>query len=183
MSFEITYIIKEISDYMGKKNVIESNIKEEMVKWEISKSLSDKLLDKACVYAPQQLLVEYAEMQKRGLEIEIEHLDDLELTIKTKTDKIKESLESALTKQEEVFEEKKKEIYESVNKFREIVRENADQIQEIVEPVNQAKKTIDSLDSHALRSFFETVSDIIKISNNNPKLLSFIVENFKSVKD
>ena len=59
-----------------------------------------------------KLLLEYAEMQKRNLQYEIEGLDNLELAIKTKTDSVKQMLEGVLIEQDKVFELKHTEINE-----------------------------------------------------------------------
>lgn len=124
LKFDLVYTIKPKSgNYSWEANELVSNISgEEKVKWEISKSLSDRLIELSASLKPEQMLLEYAEMQRRSLQTEIECLNDLELEIRQKTNQISSILDKALAEQETVWEEKLGALVSNVDKFTSKVR-------------------------------------------------------------
>lgn len=177
-TIEIVYTVKPKGEKDWQNNKIVSNVEEKSVTWEIPESLSKEIIEKSNDGLEARLLLEYAEMQKRNLQYEIEGLDNLELTIKTKTDSVKQMLESVLIEQDKVFESKHKEINEKINKFEDMVENSTKQIKNISKPIDEFSATISKINAWGVKDFFETIEVISKLQEKNPNLMKFIIDNF-----
>jgi predicted phage tail protein len=118
-------------------------------------------------------------MQRRGLEETIAGLDDLELTIKTKTDRISEILNAVLLEQESVYNKKSIEIREKIDVFKNKVSESLKELNDLIKPVDGVIEKIEKVNSWKCDNFFNSIDKIRVLQEANPNLLKFIVENFK----
>lgn len=175
---KIVYKVEKPEYQWDKTMRIESNLKEDMVEWKISKSLSDKIILESACLEPEKLILEIAESQRRGIECEISNLSELELEMKTKKDSIKSILGDVLDDQIKSFENNSDEIWKAINSFKDKVSNHTKELQKIVNPILEAKKTIEELDGYKLRTFFESVETIRKLQENSPELLDFVSKNF-----
>lgn len=68
----VVYQIKKGDSWRGKDNIdIKSNLDEEMVDCRISKSLVDYLIKESAILEPDKLLLNFAECQRRELELNL----------------------------------------------------------------------------------------------------------------
>lgn len=179
-TIEVNYKIEPVNEnnsYWDKNKIISNIANDETVDWKISKSLSDELISKSASLKAEQLLIQMAEMQKRELEYTVESLNDIELTIKTKSELIESTLKSALDKQEQVYNDKRADLESALNQFKMNVEIETKKVENILKPVNDCVEVMKKIDSYSLRSFIDTVEKLDSLVNKSPKLVEIISNN------
>ncbi len=180
-TIEVAYTIKpkENQERWG-YNQIESNIAgEELVDWRISKSLSDELISKSASLKGEQLLVQYAEMQRRQLEETVAGLDDLELTIKTKTENVRQTLSQLLGEQKNIWVEQLISMQDSLTDNEVQIKKSIEKVKPMTDTVNKLKTELDFVNAYQVQKFVDVVEKIMSVQRDNPSLFEFISTNFK----
>ena len=183
MELKLTYtVIQPKSEYSWEREPkIKSNLADdEFVTWKIAKSLSDELLKADENNKAEKILLEIAECERRNIECEIANMDDLALELQSKTDIIKATFDDAIEAQNKAIEDKREELFASIEIIEKKVKDGLSGLSnEVTKPFNETIQSIKNIDVYKLENFFSSMSKIIDLHNKNPKLLEFIVSNFK----
>jgi len=185
-TISIVYNINDEKNYNYNRSeqkgiTIKSNIADdELIECDISKTLVEKLLKESSSLKPDQLLLEFAELQKRGIESSIENLGSVELELKAKSGKINEALEELLKDFDDKSCESLEKIWEKMETMQSDILDRFKEFKPMIDKLESIKKSTDNINNWQMNNFSESLDKLIKIQNENPELLKFIAKNFKT---
>jgi len=178
-NISVVYIIEEASSWRSKESInIKSNIAEdELIECKLATSLIEELKEKATILNADKLLLGFAEAQKRGIQENLESLNDFELEAKNHADSIHEKL----LKSEENFETKYYELQEKFSaitkKFETEIIQTTEKLITQVELIKSFEESLNKINTYSMDRITETIQTVLTLVEKEPELVKTI---FKS---
>jgi len=175
----ITYKIEKSSSWRSEKGFdIKSNLADDkLIECQLAKSLVDELKEKSVMLEPDKLLLSFAEAQKRGIQDNLEALNDFDLAAKNYASSIHEKL----LKTEEDFEVKYTELQEKfvtiTNKFESEILKTTKKLTAQVELINNFETTLNKVDTHSMDSIATTMEKVLTLLKKDPELVNIIFKH------
>ena len=181
LNFKVVYEIKEGNSWRSKNGVvIKSNIAEdELVECELAKSLVEHLKTKSATLDPDKLLLGFAEAQKRGIEENLEAMDNLTLRAKN----VSESMQAELLKTFEDAEGKYKALEEKFeetnNLFANKIKSSIKKIEEDTSKVEEVMKKLTAIDDWKFSNLADALTKILSLVQEDKELVKLVLESKK----
>jgi len=163
-----------------KKLQILSNLSDDkVVDCQISKRLSEKLIKDSAILKPEQLICEIAESQKRGFKSELEMMDDLELEIKTKADKIQATLGNLLKDYETKSYDIIQQLYIKAGEVGEKLDKKVKSFSNVFDKLGDIDEKMKKIDNYDLERFTENMTKLSNILKSDKDLVEFVIKNYE----
>lgn len=184
MKLNVVYEIKDPDSYRNKKGLnIKSNIADdELVDCQIAKSLVDHLKKESAILEPDKLILGFAEAQKRGIQENLESLDDLELNAQNKSKTIHEKMIKLFDDSETKFEELDKKFSETQRRFDGKIESTRKSLEKNMEYLNSVSEKLSNVDSYSLERLSDTLKKIIELVEKDSKIVSLVLNHKKANK-
>jgi hypothetical protein len=171
----IVYTIKEIKDWRGERIAIKSNLSDDKeIECILSESLVKYLIKESAVLKPDQLLLGFAEMQKRGLESTIEGLNDLELAIKSNTDSVFLRMEKSINDYDVKYETMMSNFQTVGDKLANKLSKDDSKISKMVEKIEGYNNKLTLINSFGLERLAESLKSLIQLAEKDKDLLTLV---------
>lgn len=179
MKLNVVYEIKKPDSWKSKEGLmIKSNIADDkLIDCEISKSLIDYLKKESAVLEPDKLLLGFAEAQKRGIQDNIDALDDLELNAQNRAKAVQEKLLKTFEDSEQKFEELDKKFSETSKRFTENISKTKNSLESEMEYLNNVSEKLSNVDSFSLETLSDTIKKIIELVEKDSEIVRLILNN------
>ena len=179
MKLNVVYEITKGDSWRSAEGfAIKSNIADDnLIDCQIAKSLVEHLKEESVMLEPDKLLLSLAEAQKRGIEENINDLDDLELNAKNRADSIHEKLLKTFQDSEKKFEELELKFSETSNRFVDKISKTKDSLDSEVEYLSSVSAKLNKVDGFSLERLSETLKALISLVEKDPELVKLVLEN------
>jgi len=179
MKLDVVYEIKEPDSYRSKEGVaIKSNIADDsLVDCQIAKSLCEYLKKESVMLEPDKLLLGFAEAQKRGIQENLESLDELELNAQNKSKYIHEAMIKMFDDSEVKFEELDGKFSETQKRFTGKIESTKKSLEKNMEYLNSVSEKLTKIDSYGLEKLSDTLVKIIQLVENDKDIVKLVFEN------
>ena len=181
MKMNIVYEVKEGDKWRDKESIdIKSNIADDkLIDCKIAKSLVEHLNKESALLEPDKLLLKIAEAQKREIELNLEALDDMALTTKTRAEKVHQNILEASLDSEQKYEELQNKFNETTQKFRQEIADTTDSLKDDMAKLETVSKRILEIDSYGLERLEETLRKLVALVEQDPEIVKLVL-NYKS---
>lgn len=160
----VVYQIKKGDSWRGKDNIdIKSNLDEAMVDCRISKSLVDYLIKESAILEPDKLLLNFAECQRRELELNLESLDEVTLRFKTYGEEANRRILESYEENEKQRDELEKKFNATVKKFKTVISESEESIKQNTKSLSDISDMLSKVDNYRLDNLMETLKTLNSI--------------------
>ena len=178
MKVNVVYEVKENDSWRGEEGLkIVSNIaKDETVNCSIAKSLVEHIKKESVMLEPDKLLLGFAEAQKRGIQDNLEALEDFELTAKNRADKVQEKLLRSYEDAENKYNELKKKFCEIQDKFCNNIISSREKVDEQVKYLTTIHEKLDSIDNFNLEKLSKTLELVISLVEKDADIVKLVLE-------
>ena len=182
MKFDVVYEVGQREGWRGKEGLqIKSNIADDkLVECDISKSLVEHLKKESAILKPDQLLLGFAEAQKRGLEENLEAIDDMSLRVKNSADKIQEQLMKSYEDAEIKYEELEKKFSETRSRFEEKINSTRESIEEDMSKIEEISKKLSDINNFELTRLSDALQKIINLVEHDAEIVKLVLEKKKN---
>lgn len=179
MKVSVVYEIKENDSWRGSEGIkIVSNIAtDETVGCEIAKSLVDYLKKESAMLEPDKLLLNLAEAQKRGIQDNLEALDDFEITAKTRSDKVHAKLLKSYEDIEGKYEELQTKFLETSDKFCNTITKSKEKIDKELEYLGDVQQKLMNIDSYSLERLSTTLEKILALCETDSEIMKLVLNH------
>ena len=183
MKLNVIYEIKENDSWRGKEGIkIVSNIaKDETVSCEIASSLVEHLKKESAMLEPDKLLLSFAEAQKRGIQENLEALEDMELTAKNRSDKIQEKLLKSYEDAETKYTELEEKFTKTSDKFCHKLHSTRESLDKEMKYLGDISKKLSEVDSYGLERLSETLKQVISLVEKDPDIVKLVLDKKQTV--
>jgi len=180
---EIVYEIKEGNLWRNDKSlIIKSNIADdELIDCQLSKSLVDLLKKEASILDVDKMLLGFAEAQKRGIEENLEALDEIALKAKNSADKMHQELLKAYDDNEKKYIEIETKMDETKERFSKGINQSTKELGQSIEIAEHVSKRLMEIDNYKLEKLADSVNKIVKLAESDSDLVKLIL-NYKAIK-
>lgn len=176
----VVYQIRKGDSWRGKDNIdIKSNLDEEMVDCRISKSLVDYLIKESAILEPDKLLLNFAECQRRELELNLESLDDVTLRFKTYAEDANKRIMAAYEDSEKQRDELEKKFNATVKKFKNGIVESEDSIKQNMATLQIYSDSLTKIDNYGLDNLLKTIATLNSLIDKDRDLVKLVLEQKK----
>jgi DNA anti-recombination protein RmuC len=177
MKFDVVYEIKEREGWRkGEGILIKSNIaNDETVECDISKSLVDHLKKESSMLKPDQMLLGFAESQRRGLEENLETIDDMSLRAKNSADKIQETLMKSYEDSEKKYEELEAKFSDTRKRFEEKINATRTSIENDMKKIEEISKKLSEINNYELSHLASALQKVIDLAEQDNELVRLVL--------
>ena len=176
----VVYQIKKGDSWRGKDSIdIKSNLDEEMIDCKISKSLVDYLIKESAMLEPDKMLLNFAECQRREIELNLESLDDVTLRFKTYAEEANKRISEAYEENEKQRDELEKKFNTTVKKFKTGIAESEESIKQNTSSLIAVSDMLTKIDSYGLNNLMETLKTLNRLIEKDRELVTLVLANKK----
>jgi hypothetical protein len=177
---DIVYKIAEPESWRNKNGIsIKSNLADDdQIECYLSKSLVDYLKKNSAMLKPDELLMQFAEAQKRGIQDNIEQLDDLALSAKNSADRVHDAMLKSSDEHYAKYLELDAKFTDAKNILTNSVKEGKYLVDEQLKQLEKVSDKLKAIDGYELTKLTETLETLIKLSSVD-KDLTKLVLNYK----
>lgn len=177
----VVYQIKKGDSWRGKDNIdIKSNLDEEMVDCRISKSLVDYLIKESAILEPDKLLLNFAECQRREIELNLKSLDEVTLRFKTYGEEANKRILEAYEENEKQRDDIEKKFNTTVKRLKASISESEESIKQNTKSLSDISDMLLKIDSYGLNNIMETLKTLNSIIEKDGELVKLVLEHKKS---
>ena len=175
----ITYKITETDSWRSKEGInIKSNLAEDkLIDCQLAESLVTELKEKAHLLDADKLLLSFAEAQKRGIQDNLEALNDLELAAKNHSDSIHQKLMETEEDLEQKYDELAEKFQTVTAKFDKNLTATTEKLTQQIENVKTIEKSLASINTYSFEAVIKTFNDLLKIINKDPELVKLVFKH------
>lgn len=177
-TFELIYKIEDGDSWRAKESInIKSNLSEdELIECKIAKSLINKLKTDSALLDPTKLLLSIAETQRRGIQTNLEEMDDLALQAKVRADKAHEILSTIAEEAEVKYEEIEKKFSATEKRFNEKMTSTAKKIKNDLDKLTEVEEKLKSINNYDLEKLIIALNQLISLVEVDPELVKLVLE-------
>ena len=178
MKFDVIYEVKERESWRGKEGIkIQSNIAgDELVECDISKSLVEYIKKESAILKPDQIILGFAEAQRRGIEDNLKSLDDVSLRVKNLSEESHKRLMDSYNDLEEKYYELEKKFNETKNRFQNNIQDTSAAINEQIKSIDQVSEKLSKVDNYGLERLVNTLNKVIELVNSDKEIVRLVLD-------
>lgn len=179
MKFDVVYGIQERESWKGKEGIqIKSNMSDDkLIECELSKSLIVYLKKESAILEPDKLLLNFAALQRKGIEENLDAMDNLALRAKTRADSAQEKILKAYQDSEDKYLELEKKFDETTQRFTDKMFETRKKLDKNVEYLEKVSKRLLEIDSYNLERLSTTLESIISMFEKDAALVELVLKH------
>jgi FAD/FMN-containing dehydrogenase len=178
MKFDVVYEVTERESWKKSEDnlAIKSNIAgDEMIECDIAKSLVTYLKKESAMLQPDKLLLGFAEAQKRGLEENLENIDDMALRAKNSAGKIKEALYQSYDEAEKQYEELENKFSETRKRFEDKINATRTAIEADMKSIEAMSKKLSEINNFELSRLADALQKILALVEQDKELVKLVL--------
>jgi len=176
-TFEICYEIKKGDSWRPDSIKIDSNLSTDpMIDCSLPKSLIDVLVKESATLEPDKMLLSLAEAQRRGIQENLEALDDMALNVKNRANKVQEKLMEVYEENDKKYCELEKRFCDTRDKFETKLKETKRSIEKNIKEMDTLSKKLLEINNYDLSHLATTLETLVKLSEKDSELVKIVLD-------